>query len=48
MCGEGGREKYLDQEVKVADVVVAACRGVAAGDFLAVYLGRNGDVLANR
>jgi hypothetical protein len=31
----------------VAEVVVAACGGVAAGDVLAVDLGGNGDVLAN-
>jgi len=31
--------RYLDQEVKVAEVVVAARGGVAAGDFLAADLG---------
>lgn len=47
MAGEEKWKEYLDQEVKVAKVVVAARGGVATDDFLAVYLGRNGNVLAN-
>jgi hypothetical protein len=38
---------YLDEEVKVAAVVVVADGCVAAGDVLAVDVGRDGDVLAN-
>ena len=44
--GTGG-ETYLDDEIEVAEVVVAAGGGVAAHDVLAVDLSRDGDVLAD-
>ena len=44
--GTGG-ETYLDDEIEVAEVVVAAGRRVAAHYVLAIDLRRDGDVLAN-
>ena len=39
---------YLDEQVEVPKVVVAARRSVATHDVLAIDLSRNGDVLTNR
>ena len=39
---------HLHEEIEVATVIVIARRGVRAHNFLAVNLGRNGDMLASR
>ena len=39
--------KYLDKEVKMAEVVVAAGRSVATHDFFAIYFRRDSYMLAN-
>ena len=41
-------ETHLHEQVKVAEVVIAAGRRVTAHDLLAIDLRRHGDVLTNR